>query len=43
MEFCIYCGINVQVDSLDGEHISEMCQCTGSQPWGGWNRQTNWW
>jgi len=30
MELCIYHGIKVQVESLDGEHISQMCRCTGS-------------
>jgi hypothetical protein len=31
MELCIYHGIKVQVEDLDGEHISQMCRCTGSQ------------
>jgi hypothetical protein len=31
MELCIYHGIKVQVEGLDGEHISQMCRCTGSQ------------
>jgi hypothetical protein len=35
MELCIYHGIKVQVEGLDGERISEMCQCTGSQSWRG--------
>jgi hypothetical protein len=25
MELCIYHGIRIQVDGLDGEHISRMC------------------
>ena len=25
MELCIYHGIKVQVEGLDGEHISQMC------------------
>jgi hypothetical protein len=33
MELCIYYGIKVQVDGLDGERISQMCRCTGSQSW----------
>jgi hypothetical protein len=31
MELCIYHGIKVQVECLDGERISQMCRCTGSQ------------
>jgi hypothetical protein len=31
MELCIYHGIKVQVESLEGERISQMCRCTGSQ------------
>jgi hypothetical protein len=31
MELCIYHGIKVQVDDLEGERISQMCRCTGSQ------------
>jgi hypothetical protein len=31
MELCIYYGIKVQVDGLEGERISQMCRCTGSQ------------
>jgi len=31
MELCIYHGITVQVEGLDGECISQMCRCTGSQ------------
>jgi hypothetical protein len=33
MELCIYHGIKVQVEGLDDERISQMCQCTGSQSW----------
>jgi hypothetical protein len=31
MELSIYHGINIQVEGLDGERISLMCRCTGSQ------------
>jgi len=31
MELCIYHGIKVQAEGLDGECISQMCRCTGSQ------------
>ena len=31
MEFCTYHGIRVQVEGLEGERISQMCRCTGSQ------------
>ena len=33
MELCIYHGIKVQVEGLEGELISQMCRCTGSQSW----------
>jgi hypothetical protein len=35
MEPCIYDGIVVQVERLDGEHISQNCQYTGNQSWCG--------
>jgi hypothetical protein len=33
MELCIYHGIKIHVEGLDGERISQMCRCTGSQSW----------
>jgi len=39
MELCIYHGIKVQVEGLDGERISQMCRYTGSQSW----RRGDWW
>jgi hypothetical protein len=30
MELCIYHFIKFQVESLDGECISQMCRCTGN-------------
>ena len=42
MELCIYHGIKVQVEGLEAELISQMCRCTGSQSWCGWDRQNNW-
>jgi hypothetical protein len=42
MELCIYHGINVQVAGLEGERISQMCWCTGSQSWGGGHQQNDW-
>jgi len=42
MELCIYHGIKVQVEGLDGERISQMCRCTGSQSWCGGNRRNDW-
>jgi len=33
MELCIYHGIKVQVEGLNGERISQMGRCTGSQSW----------
>jgi hypothetical protein len=35
MELCIYHGIKVQVEGLDGERISQMRRCTGSPSWRG--------
>jgi len=35
MEICIHQGIKVQVQGVDGERISQMCRCTGSQSWCG--------
>jgi hypothetical protein len=42
MELCSYHGINVQIDGLDGERISQMCRCTGSQSWRGGDRWNDW-
>jgi len=37
MEHCLSHGIKVQVEGLEGEHISQRCRCTGSQSWRGGN------
>jgi len=42
MELCIYHGIMVQVESLEGERISQMCRCTGSQLWRGGDQPNDW-
>ena len=42
MELCIYNGIKVQVEGLEGERISQICQCTGSQSWHGGDRRNDW-
>jgi len=42
MELCIDQGIKVQVEGLEGEHISQMCRCTGIQSWHGGNRRNDW-
>jgi len=42
MELCIYQGFQVQVECLDGEHIAQMCQCTGSLSWHGGNQRNDW-
>jgi hypothetical protein len=42
MELCIHRGIKVQVEGLDGEHISQMCRCPGSRSWRGGVRQNDW-
>jgi hypothetical protein len=41
MELCIYHGIKVQVEGLDGEPISQMCRCAGSVSWRGAHRRNN--
>jgi hypothetical protein len=41
IERCIYHGIEVQVEGLDGEHISQMCRCTGRQTWRGGDQQND--
>ena len=33
MELCIDDGIKVHVEDLEGERISQMCQCTQSHSW----------
>jgi len=30
-ELCVYPGIKIQVEGLEGEYISQICRCTGSQ------------
>jgi hypothetical protein len=42
MELCMYHGIKIQVEGLDGERISQMCRCTGSQCWRGGDRRNVW-
>jgi len=42
MELCIYHGIKVQVEGLDGERISQMCRWTGSQSGRGGDRRNDW-
>jgi hypothetical protein len=42
MELCIYHGIKVHVEGLEGERISQMCRCTGSHNWRGGDRQNDW-
>jgi hypothetical protein len=42
MELCIYRGINVHAEGIEGEGISQVCQCTGSQSLRGNDRRNNW-
>jgi hypothetical protein len=42
MELCIYHSIKVQVEGLEGECISQMCRCTGSQSWRVGDRRNDW-
>ena len=41
MELCLYHGIRIHVDGLDGELISWMCQCTASETWSGGDRRND--
>jgi hypothetical protein len=38
----MYHCIKTQVEALDGERISQMCQCTESQSWRGVDRWNDW-
>jgi len=38
-ELCIYDGYEVPVEGLEGERISRMCRCMGSQSWRGGDRR----
>jgi len=42
MELCIAHGIKVPVESFEGERVSQMCQCTGSQSWCGGDLRNDW-
>jgi len=42
LELCIYHGIKVQVEGLDGEYKSQMCRCTGSQSWRRGDPRNDW-
>jgi hypothetical protein len=41
-ELCIYHGITVHVEGLEGEHISQMCRCAGRQIWLAEDRRNDW-
>jgi hypothetical protein len=42
MELCIHHGIKVQFEALEGERISQICRCTGTESWRGGDRQNDW-
>ena len=42
IEIFIYHCIVVEVERLEGEHISQICRCTGNQIWHRGDRQNNW-
>jgi hypothetical protein len=42
MELCIYHDIKVLVEGSDGERISQMCRCIGSQSWRRGNQRNDW-
>jgi len=42
MELCIYYGIQVQGEGLDGERISQICRCRGSPSWRGGDQRNGW-
>jgi len=41
MELCIFHGIKVQAEGLEGERISQICRFTGSQSWRGGDRHND--
>jgi len=41
IELCIYHGIKVQVEGVEGELISQMCRFTGSQSWRGGDQRND--
>jgi hypothetical protein len=42
MELCIYHRLQVQVEGIDGESISQICRSRGSQSWRGGDRCNDW-
>jgi len=42
MELCMYHGVEVQAEGLQGDRISEICRCTGSQSWCGGDWRNDW-
>jgi len=42
MELCIYHGIKVQVEGLEGERISQICRCRRCRSWCEGDRQNDW-
>jgi len=42
MDHCIYRGIMVGVEGLEGERLSQMCRCRGSENSRGGDRWTDW-
>jgi len=42
MALCIYHGIKVQVEGLEGEYSPQICRCTGSQSWRRGVRRNDW-
>jgi hypothetical protein len=42
MELCIYHGIEVRVEDLEDERISQLCRCTGSRSWRRGHRRNDW-
>jgi len=42
IELCIYHGIKVQLEGLEGKYIPQICRYTSSQSWHGENRQNDW-
>jgi len=42
MALCIYHHIKDQVEGLEGQRISQRCQCTRSQGWHRGDRQSDW-
>jgi hypothetical protein len=42
VELCVYHGVKVEVEDLNGDRQFQICRCTGNQPWRGRDRRNDW-